>query len=121
MYNEILSLEKKFFSYNYISDKNWLEQILHDDFIECGESGLLSDKQDTVMSLLQCKQDRKISIYNYDCCQIDRKSWIVHYVTLSAENKKYFRMSIWVDQDGLRLYYHQATLLNMEIKRLKEI
>ena len=46
MYKKLLSLEKDFFKLSYMSDKKWLSDIIHDDFIECGKSGDLFDKKE---------------------------------------------------------------------------
>lgn len=32
----LLELEQSFFKYKYISDRQWLSDILHPDFSECG-------------------------------------------------------------------------------------
>ena len=117
----ILTLERKFFSHQYISDKTWLAQILYDDFLECGKSGILFHKADTIRDLLACKQDRKIEIYNYGCCRLDTNSWIAHYITLSAQDEKYFRTSVWRNENGLQLFFHQATLLCMDVILKKAI
>lgn len=110
MYNEILTLEKRFFQHKYISDRTWLEKILHGDFLECGKSGKLFDKKYTVESLLKCAKNRDIEINDYTCRQIDKNSWLIHYITVS-ENNRYFRTSVWVLKENLQLLYHQATIL----------
>ena len=71
---KLLDLEKMFFDYSYISDKVWLENTIHNDFTECGRSGMLFNKQDVIKSLLECKEDRKIEIYNFACRKIDEKA-----------------------------------------------
>lgn len=114
MYQTLLRLEKDFFKLSCISDRNWLENIIHDSFTECGKSGLLFDKQQTVQDLLNCTADRNIDIYNFECSAVDEKTWIVHYITCS-DGRQYYRTSLWVMEDTLRLYFHQASELNMKI------
>lgn len=109
MENKLLELEKQFFQIKYISNKKWLEEILHEHFIECGKSGYLYDKKDTINALLDCQKNREIVIYNYSCEAIDSNSWIVHYVT-KTEHHAYYRTSIWVKTDILQLRFHQATI-----------
>ena len=109
MENEILDLEKMLFKYDYISNKEWLENVIHDDFIECGKSGYLFKKAETVESLLECKEDRNVVIYNYDCNKIDTNTWIVHYITCVDNIDKYYRTSIWVKEQNLKLIFHQAS------------
>lgn len=109
---KLLELEKSFFRHCCISDRDWLEQTIHNDFVECGKSGILFNKQDTIQSLLECKTDRNIDIYNFNCCKIDDKSWIVHYITIADNGRKYYRTSVWLKNKKLQLYFHQATSLN---------
>ncbi len=113
--HRLLELEKSFFKHSCISDRAWLERTIHRDFIECGKSGMLFNKQDTIQSLLECKTDRKIEIYNFICRKFDDKSWIVHYITRTDQDQKYYRTSIWVGHKNMQLYFHQATILNEEI------
>lgn len=113
MTNMILEMEKKFFKYDYMSNREWLEQTIHDDFIECGKSGRLFDKNETIRSLLSCKADREIKISQFDCNKIDHQSWIVHYVTYADSEKAFYRTSIWVGEKLQRLYFHQATELDI--------
>lgn len=115
MYNTLLNLEKSFFKLQYISDRNWLERILHDDFHECGKSGLLFGKEETVESLIKCTSDRNIVIYNFDYRTITDNSWLAHYIT-ESDNKQYYRTSLWVEENKtIKLLFHQAT----ELKKYK--
>ncbi len=108
MNKEILTLEKNLFKLEYISNKEWLEKTIDDKFIECGKSGYLFHKKDTIDSLLVCKEDRSITIYNYEYQQIDEKTYLIHYITKS-QDKIYYRTSIWTMDSNLKLLYHQAT------------
>lgn len=45
MYKTLLDLENSFFKLKYISDRKWLDRILHNDFCECGKSGVLFNKR----------------------------------------------------------------------------
>lgn len=105
----LLELENRFFQHSYISDRDWLEQTLHENFLECGKSGRLFHKADTVNSLLQCKEDRQIQIEDFQCSKISSNTWIVHYLTGSSEGEPVFRTSIWIKKHTLQLYFHQAT------------
>ena len=116
---DLLELEKCFFRRSYISDRAWLDKTLHNDFTECGKSGLLSDKEDTVKSLLECKADRDIEIFNFECRTIDDKIWLVHYITKSDDGGLYYRTSVWFICDEPQLYFHQATPLNEEVDLVK--
>lgn len=106
-----MELENRFFKLKYISDRDWLGRTLHEDFCECGKSGLLFNKKMTVESLLQCRRDRNIVILDFECRKISDNCYLVHYVT-ESDNKRYYRTSIWVKEADIKLLFHQATELN---------
>ena len=108
MKEKVLELEKSLFKHEYTSNKNYLENIIHVNFIECGKSGLLYDNKITIDSLLECQTDRDIKIYNFTCEQIDNNTYLVHYITVTNDIK-YYRTSIWKQEENLKLYFHQAT------------
>lgn len=115
MEQTLLTLEKQFFDLQYMSDEDWLNRTIHDDFIECGKSGYLSDKVKTIQALLACKENRKIEIYNYAYFPIHTNCYIVHYIT-KMDTKYYYRTSIWVKNQNLQLLFHQASELKEETK-----
>lgn len=110
MYNTLLTLENQFFKLKYISDRNWLDKILHDDFKECGKSGRLFDKKETIESLIQCTADRNIVIYDFEYQTVNKACYIVHYIT-KHEYTKYYRTSVWAENESLQLLFHQASIL----------
>lgn len=114
MQNQLLELEKRFFDIQYMNDERWLNQMLHEDFQECGKSGVLCYKKETIQALLDFKKNRDIIIYNFNVTAISLNSWIVHYITIS-EHQQYYRTSIWVKCDQLQLLFHQATRLYQKI------
>lgn len=118
MEKQILELEKNLFKLSYTSNKKWLEDIIHDNFIECGKSGMLFYKENTIISLMESKQDRPITIYNYEYQQIDEKTYLIHYITKS-QDKIYYRTSIWINDSNLKLFYHQATEFKEKIELLE--
>lgn len=118
MYKTLLNLEKSFFNLKYISDKEWLNTVLHDSFIECGKSGMLFNKTETIEPLLSCTEDRDILIYNFEYSKVTDKCYLVHYITKHG-NKKYYRTSVWVMENRLKLFYHQATMLNSDAELKK--
>lgn len=118
MYHTLLDLEKCFFKLEYISDRVWLNTVLHNNFCECGKSGILFDKKETVESLLSCSEGRDITIYNFEYRPITDKCYLVHYITQSG-SEKYYRTSVWVMEDSLKLFFHQASRLNSDVEVLK--
>ena len=120
MKEKILNLEKDLFKYEKISNIDWLNNIIDDNFVECGKSGNIYDKKITVKELSNCKSDRNITIYNYSYEKIDNNTHMVHYITKS-DNVLYYRTSIWIDNNGLKLLFHQASKLTDDsIKELHE-
>lgn len=111
MYKTLLLLEKDFFKTSKILDREWLTSTIHDDFLECGKSGFLFDKEKVMEGLLSCKTDRNIVIYNFSYEEIGTNCWIVHYITKS-EKELFYRTSIWVKEKQLQLRFHQASKLN---------
>ena len=111
----LLSLEKKLFQFQYISDRNWLDAILHDAFVECGQSGRLFYKQETINTLLLCLKDRDIVIYNFDSEPLDENCWLVHYITKGRGQELIYRTSIWVMEEQMKLRFHQASCLHMDV------
>lgn len=101
-----------------MQDKNFLNEVIDDKFIEFGKSGYFFSKFYTIKSLQECIEDRKIKIYNYECEQIDTNTYLIHYITKSYD-KFIYRTSIWIMKDNLKLLFHQASMLNEELE-LKE-
>lgn len=112
---DILELEKSLFRLEYMNDVNYLDNILDDNFLECGKSGLFFDKKVTIDDLSKLESDRNIKIYNYTCDLIDTNTYLVHYITKSNDDLIY-RTSIW--KSG-KLYFHQASKLNCEIELIE--
>ncbi len=120
MDRRILTLEKSFFEIKFISDRRYLEKTLHKSFFECGSSGSLYDRKSVIDALMECKENRDIDIYNYVCRQIDSNSWLVHYITKTQNDKRYFRTSVWVCENSeLKLCFHQSSRLYDEIELIK--
>ena len=90
----ILELEKSLFKYDYMSNKEYLNNIIADNYKELGKSGILFNKDDVVNYLLSQQRDRDIEMYNFSGEELMPDLWIVHYIT-SSDNKKIYRTSIW--------------------------
>lgn len=109
---EILKLENSLFKVRYMQDRDYLDRILSDDYLECGKSGRLFGKAEVIDELSVLTEDRPIKIYNFSAKLIG-SAWVVHYITLSGDDK-IFRTSIWTN-DGV-MKFHQASKLTMDIK-----
>ena len=114
---QFYALETSLFKAEYLSDRDYLENIFHDNFMEYGKSGLVYRKKDTIDSLYNAG-NRDITIEDFTCEKIDDKTYIVHYVSINSENIAAYRTSIWIDSDStLQLYFHQGTTVNENSKR----
>ena len=101
----ILELEKSLFKYDYMSNKEYLNNIIADNYKELGKSGILFNKDDVINYLLSQQRDRDIEMYNFSGEELMPDLWIVHYITLS-DNKKIYRTSIWKHN---KIIFHQAS------------
>jgi hypothetical protein len=109
----IRKLEESLFLREFISDASYLGAVLSDDFEECGKSGRLYSKADTVANLLSCEDDRDIKITDFSCCEVGDGVFLAHYATDRGDGACY-RTSIWRRADngvGFELVFHQATEL----------
>lgn len=101
----ILELEKSLFKYDYMSNKEYLNNIIAENYKELGKSGILFNKDDVVNYLLSQQRDRDIEMYNFSGEELMPDLWLVHYITLS-DNKKIYRTSIWKHN---KIIFHQAS------------
>ncbi len=109
---DLYELETSLFKAEYLNDKEYLENIFHDDFMEYGKSGLIYRKRDTIESLLGIG-DRDIKVLDFYSEKIDSLTYIVHYVSVHEGDIKVLRTSIWEENDnGLQLFFHQGTLMH---------
>ena len=148
MEQTLLALEKAFFQLKYTSNRAWLAEVLHDDFLECGKSGGLYHKEETMEALLALTEDRGITMYNFTCEALGACCWLVHYMTC-IQGRWYYRTSVWRREteaggapskgsgedgchrencredvavtNGLKLRFHQASPINDETVRELEL
>ena len=115
---EILELEKSLFKLEYMSNRDYLNEIIDDSYLELGKSGNFIDKDLVINELVNLKEDRSIDIYNYICNQIDNNTYLVHYITIS-NNQLFYRTSIWKKQYKYKLLFHQASLIYDKVDLIK--
>ena len=105
MLDKILELENSLFKLEYMSNREYLDNIIDDNYKELGKSGKLFTKQDVINDLLNQQSDRDITIYDFSGEELSNDLWLVHYITYSNDNKIY-RTSIW--KNG-KILFHQAS------------
>ena len=119
MQTEILELEKSLFKYKFMSNINYLNKIIDDNYIEIGKSGKEITKEDVIKDLINLKEDRNIVIYNFKCNKISEDIYLIHHIT-KKDIDNIFRTSIWKkENDEFKILFHQASLYLDEIE-LKE-
>lgn len=115
MNNKILELEKSLFKYEFISNIEYLNEIIDDKYLEIGKSGIKFNKKDVIKELSILKEDRKIKIYNYTCEKLEENIYLIHYITKSNGDNIY-RTSIWKkEEDKVKIIFHQASLYKEDI------
>ena len=113
--DKILELEKNFMKYEYMSNKEYLDNVIDDDYLELGKSGYFFNKKEIIDYLLSQTSDRPIEIYNFSGEEINPGLWIVHYISIH-DNKKVYRTSIWRNN---KILFHQASELKVDIDLIK--
>lgn len=115
MKDKILKLEKSLFKHEYMSNVDYLKNVIDEKYLEVGKSGRKFNRSDVINDLSVLKEDRQIIIYNFSCEQIDKDTYLVHYITKDGENNIY-RTSIWKKEDeNLKIIFHQASLYKDEV------
>ncbi len=120
MNSRILELEKSLFQYKYMTNIEYLNKILDENYIEIGKSGRKFNKNDVITDLSSLKEDRKIIIYNFSCNKIDEKTYLVHYITKDENNNNIYRTSIWQEKfNEFIMTFHQASLYKEDVTLIK--
>ncbi len=107
----LYNLETSLFKKEYLCNREYLENIFCDNFMEYGKSGLIYRKKDTIEALYGL-DDRNIEVEGFTCEKIDINTYIVHYVSINSDGIKAYRTSIWVSNkdNNLQLLFHQGTI-----------
>ncbi|WP_241592531.1 nuclear transport factor 2 family protein [Rosenbergiella epipactidis] len=93
-------------------DREWLEQLLHPQFLEITRSGLTVNRSQTITSLLSEKTTRSIFSRDFMLTELGRCSAILHYRTSYADNShQALRSSHWLlsAEKQWMLIFHQGT------------
>lgn len=107
----LLKYEKDLFKKCKVTNREWLDSVLSPNFKELGSSGNLLSREVVFNYLLNLKEDRDITIYNFECELIMNHCWIVHYITKINDVLSY-RTSIWIAEERCKLIFHQASKIN---------
>ena len=112
----VQELEIKLLDRAFRTNQNFLNEVLHDEFQECGSTGDLLNKHDILSNL-----PNEDSTTVFECGDLTTKvvseSVLINTFTAikhveNHENVISFRSSVWKFADkGWRMIYHQGTKL----------
>lgn len=107
----ILGYEMDFFKKAFCDDIQNLENRIHDDFMEFGNSGKVYDKNSIIHFLNHLSTDRDIKIQNFVLKYIKDDILMANYISNAKETEtKALRTSIWIKENAdWKLYFHQGT------------
>lgn len=109
MIKKILELERDSLNPVNRQSKVFWENILSDDFIEFGSSGVLYTKKDVLSS--KSLNSSEIRIEDLNCRMISEHAFLVTYMAFK-DGKKTFRSSLWrLEAKEPKLFFHQSSVL----------
>ncbi len=112
---EIENLEIKILKGEYRKDKNKLNELLSDDFVEFGGQGVEYDKEKIIEALLE-EQNIEWDFKNMKSKNIADDVLMINYIAIKKENDKIIeslRTSLWKKiNNGYKMTFHQGTDIN---------
>lgn len=112
---QLIALEKELHSNTRRSDSEFMETVLHPDFMEIGRSGRVYSRQDIVDAFKTGAALPAIDARDFHVSHIGEAVWLLTYRSshIGDNGQRYrlsLRCSIWVRTDkGLQLRFHQGT------------
>ena len=109
----VIELESRLLRTEFRNSNDFLENILHDDFLEVGASGRFSDKKQTI-DLLTSETGFSSVANDFRFFPIAESVALLTYTlkTMSPETgtRHSIRSSVWkLENDKWRLVFHQGT------------
>lgn len=112
MIEMLLKLEMSLWIKETRGSYEYLNQVLHNDFVEFGKCGKIYQKKD-ILKDLDVNIDAIFPFKHLNVKQIGESSFLLTYQAEVYENGasiKSNRSSIWVGIDDFQLLFHQGTL-----------
>jgi hypothetical protein len=107
---QVVELELALLHPDVRRDRQWVEELLHEDFREIGASGRLWTRQEAVEALAGEQSDEPIAVSEMESFQLGEGVVLLTYVSDRA-GRRARRSSVWRLSDGRwRLVHHQGTL-----------
>jgi hypothetical protein len=94
------------------NDREWLERLLHPEFLEITRSGVMVDRSETITSLLNEKTASPIISSNFRLTEMGEGCAMLHYRTTYADGTRpALRSSCWLYsyKGHWTLVFHQGT------------
>ncbi|MEQ4627154.1 MULTISPECIES: nuclear transport factor 2 family protein [Providencia] len=119
LFEHLITLEKKLHHYSNRDNLEFLENVLHQAFLEFCRSGVSADKTETLLALTQANNLLEIHSENFQCAQIDANTVLITYLSFQLDNgiriKQTLRSSIWIknQHNQWQLRFHQGTLSSL--------
>lgn len=107
----ILGYENEFFKKEFCNNIENLNNRIHDDFTEFGQSGRVYNKGGIISYLNNVDSNRNIEILDFKIKDMGNGLLIANYMTHNRDlGIKSLRTSIWVKENSnWKLYFHQGT------------
>ena len=109
----LLKLEMSLWIEETRNNREFLDKILHNDFLEYGKSGRVFNKED----ILNNTSDEINAVFpfkNMNIKDIGEKTYLITYLAATKVKNKIIksnRSSIWIgDSDNIQMIFHQGTI-----------
>ncbi|MDR5866131.1 nuclear transport factor 2 family protein [Halomonas koreensis] len=110
-FQEIKSLELELVDPEIRKNVTRLQELLSDDFLEFGSSGMVIRKRD----ILDCADTPSATTYqlsDFEFKTLGNEHILVTYRSVTSDREIANRSSIWVKQDGRwQMLHHQSTVV----------
>lgn len=123
----IIKLEIELHQFSTRSNQRRLEQLIHEEFTEIGYSGRVYTKAD-IVSELTAEQEPNFSVWSQDFDVITLAKDLIQLRYKEARmdseghlSRHAIRTSIWQQQQGWQVRFHQATPTTEFTKRVSSI
>lgn len=107
----ILGYENEFFKKEFCNNIENLNNRIHNDFTEFGQSGRIYDKNRIISYLSNIGSDRNKEILDFKIKDMGNGLLMVNYISHDRDlGVKSLRSSIWIEENSnWKLYFHQGT------------
>lgn len=113
-----LDLETRLHKKEIRNSTSKVSELLADDFVEFGSSGLIYDRETTLKSLSKETSDFEISVEDFKARWLSSDVVLVNYISnknnpITNQRTKALRSSIWTMVAGKwKMSFHQGTIVS---------